>query len=92
MLGFYKVQPIKIYFLIWNYLAYQLSLSVTYKTFVLGAVKGNDENQWKIPALLPFLQKGQLCQLKNSRKTKFLHLFSVEQNAKLLPFLSMLVV
>ena len=45
MLGFYK-EPIKIYFLIWNYLAYQQqikSLRVTCKAFVLGAVKGNDE-------------------------------------------------
>ena len=45
MLGFYK-EPIKIYFLVWNCLAYHLqvkSLRVTWKTFVLGAVKGNDE-------------------------------------------------
>ena len=39
-----------------------------------------------------FFTKRSTLLVKNSRKTKFLHSFSVEQNAKLLPFLSMLVV
>ena len=39
-----------------------------------------------------FLQKDQLdLLLEKSRKINFLHLFFIEQNAKLLPFLLMLV-
>ena len=39
-----------------------------------------------------FFTKRSTLLVKTSRKTKFLQSFSVEQNAKLLPFLSMLVV
>ena len=39
-----------------------------------------------------FFTKRSTLLVKTSRKTKFLHSFSVERNAKLLPFLSMLVV
>ena len=39
-----------------------------------------------------FFTKRSTLLAKNSRKTEFLHSFSVEQNAKLLTFLSMLVV
>ena len=39
-----------------------------------------------------FCTKRSTLLVKNSRKNRFLHSFSVEQNAKLLPFLSMLVV
>ena len=41
-------------------------------------------NQWKIQ--LYFLTKGSTLLIKTSRKTKFLHSFSEEQNANLLPF------
>ena len=39
-----------------------------------------------------FFTKRSTLLVKNTRKTKFLHSLSIEQNAKLLPFLSMLVV
>ena len=39
-----------------------------------------------------FFTKRSTLLVKNTRKTKFLHSLSKEQNAKLLPFLSMLVV
>ena len=69
MLGFYK-EPIKIYFLIIMELSciseLQIkSLRVTYKTFVLGAVKGNDEacivqsNSTKAKNLLYFKKTAQ---------------------------------
>ena len=53
--------------------------------------KRNPEpNQWKVPAILLFYKKINSATWKE-QKINFLHLFFIEQQAKLLPFLLMLV-
>ena len=47
-------------------------------------------NQWKVPAILLFYKKINSATWKE-QKINFLHLLFIEQRAKLLPFLLILV-